>query len=171
MPHREGWLPLLPKVGGKPAKQVKPLAPTGCKLLGTVKGTKLWAGDCAGPSELRVRHPLSSPPSKQIPPLPNNSYLGRLRRRTVAPSVRVSDRPAHDSLRTNRELAGHAAATRRCHACCRGEDRQSHCTPLSVCEDRLIHINSRDLFVRYGLLDVVSSGAGRETSVCRIARV
>src|SRR5437588_5793795 len=35
-----------PKVGGKPLKQVKPLAPMGCKLVGTVKGTKhafdLW---------------------------------------------------------------------------------------------------------------------------------
>jgi len=42
-----------PKVGGKPLKQVKPLAPMGCKLVGTVKGTKLWAGDCAAASELR----------------------------------------------------------------------------------------------------------------------
>jgi len=32
--------------------QVKPKAPSGCKLVGTVRGTKLWAGDCAGP-ELR----------------------------------------------------------------------------------------------------------------------
>jgi hypothetical protein len=41
-----------PKVGGKPLKQVKQ-APMGCKLVGTVKGTKLWAGDCAAASELR----------------------------------------------------------------------------------------------------------------------
>ncbi|MGB9056685.1 MAG: hypothetical protein WCC54_30905 [Pseudolabrys sp.] len=40
-----------PKVG-KPVAQVKPKAPTGCKLVGTVRGTKLWAGDCTG-SELR----------------------------------------------------------------------------------------------------------------------
>ena len=25
----------------------------GCKLVGTVKGTKIWAGGCAGASELR----------------------------------------------------------------------------------------------------------------------
>jgi hypothetical protein len=25
----------------------------GCKLVGTVKGTKLWAGDCTAASELR----------------------------------------------------------------------------------------------------------------------
>jgi hypothetical protein len=36
-----------PQVGGKPLVQVKPHAPAGCKLVGTVKGTKLWAGDCA----------------------------------------------------------------------------------------------------------------------------
>ena len=41
-----------PKVGDKPLVQVKPGEPTGCKLVGTVKGTKLWAGDCVG-SELR----------------------------------------------------------------------------------------------------------------------
>ena len=31
-------------------------------------------------------------------------------------------------------------------------------------QDRLIHINSGDLFVRYGVFDVVSSSAGRGTS-------
>jgi hypothetical protein len=38
-----------PKVGNKQLVQVKPM---GCKLVGTVRGTKLWAGDCVG-SELR----------------------------------------------------------------------------------------------------------------------
>ena len=41
-----------PKVGSKPVVRAKPKEPTGCKLVGTVRGTKLWAGDCAGP-ELR----------------------------------------------------------------------------------------------------------------------
>ena len=41
-----------PKVGNRPLVQVKPKKPMGCKLVGTVKGTKLWAGDCVG-SELR----------------------------------------------------------------------------------------------------------------------
>ena len=41
-----------PKVGNKPLAQIKPKEPMGCKLVGTVKGTKLWAGDCVG-SELR----------------------------------------------------------------------------------------------------------------------
>lgn len=37
-----------PKVGSKPLFQVKPKQPMGCKLVGSVKGTKLWAGDCVG---------------------------------------------------------------------------------------------------------------------------
>ena len=37
-----------PKVGNKPLVQLKPKEPMGCKLVGTVKGTKLWAGDCVG---------------------------------------------------------------------------------------------------------------------------
>ena len=41
-----------PKVGNKSLVQVKPKEPMGCKLFGTVRGTKLWAGDCTG-SELR----------------------------------------------------------------------------------------------------------------------
>jgi len=41
-----------PKPGSKPLVLVKPKEPMGCKLVGTVRGTKLWAGDCAG-SELR----------------------------------------------------------------------------------------------------------------------
>ena len=41
-----------PKVGNKPLAQVKPKEPMGCKFVGTVRGTKLWAGDCTG-SELR----------------------------------------------------------------------------------------------------------------------
>jgi hypothetical protein len=41
-----------PKVGNKPLTQVKPREPMGCKLVGTVKGTKLWAGECEA-AELR----------------------------------------------------------------------------------------------------------------------
>ena len=47
-----------PKVGNKPLVQVKPKEPMGCKLVGTVKGTKLWAGDCVG-SELRGTTPAT----------------------------------------------------------------------------------------------------------------
>jgi hypothetical protein len=45
--------PKKPTVGGKPLAQAKPSPPMGCKLVGTVKGTKLWAGDCTAASELR----------------------------------------------------------------------------------------------------------------------
>ncbi len=47
-----------PKVGNKPLAQVRPKEPMGCKLVGTVKGTKLWAGDCVG-SELRGATPAT----------------------------------------------------------------------------------------------------------------
>ena len=61
-----------PKVGGKPLKQVKPLAPMGCKLVGTVKGTKLWAGDCAAASlELRGTTPATEPATPAPAPEPN----------------------------------------------------------------------------------------------------
>ena len=51
----------VPKVGGKPLKQAKPQTQMGCKLVGTVKGTKLWAGDCAAASELRGAAPTAEP--------------------------------------------------------------------------------------------------------------
>jgi hypothetical protein len=62
-----------PKVGNKPLVQVRPKEPTGCKLVGTVKGTKLWAGDCVA-SELRgsapgtETKPLSEQDIEAIPP-------------------------------------------------------------------------------------------------------
>jgi hypothetical protein len=54
-----------PTVGGKPLVQVKPSAPIGCKFVGTVSGTKLWAGDCTG-SELRTTMPADET-SKPLP--------------------------------------------------------------------------------------------------------
>jgi hypothetical protein len=47
-----------PKIGNKPLVQMKPKEPKGCKLVGTIKGTKLWAGDCVG-SELRGATPAT----------------------------------------------------------------------------------------------------------------
>jgi hypothetical protein len=52
----------LPKVGNKPLVRVRPKEPMGCKLVGTVKGTKLWAGDCVA-SELRGTAPAAEAPS------------------------------------------------------------------------------------------------------------
>ena len=59
----------LPKVGNKPLVLVKPKEPTGCKLVGTVKGTKLWAGDCLA-SGLRGATPATQTESlpEQAPP-------------------------------------------------------------------------------------------------------
>jgi hypothetical protein len=48
-----------PKVGNKSLAQAKPKEPPGCKLVGTVKGTKLWAGDCVASSELRGAAPAT----------------------------------------------------------------------------------------------------------------
>lgn len=54
-----------PKPVKRPPVQIKPQAPTGCKLVGTVKGTKLWAGDCTDAAELRGAAPTTEtgPPS------------------------------------------------------------------------------------------------------------
>ena len=52
-----------PTVRGKPIAQAKANTPIGCKLVGTVRGTKIWAGDCAGASELRSTTPAEEPSS------------------------------------------------------------------------------------------------------------
>jgi hypothetical protein len=52
---------------GKPLKQVKPSSPMGCKLVGKVKGTKIWTGDCASAPELRGTPPTAEPSA----PAPN----------------------------------------------------------------------------------------------------
>jgi hypothetical protein len=46
---------------GKPVKQVKPAVPMDCKPVGTVKGIKIWAGDCASASEVRGTLPPAEP--------------------------------------------------------------------------------------------------------------
>ena len=49
-----------PPTVGKPLVQVKPKAPVGCTLVGTVKGTKLWAGDCTASDQLRSSVPAET---------------------------------------------------------------------------------------------------------------
>ena len=64
-----------PKVGNKPLTQVKPKEPIGCKLVGTVRGTKLWAGDCVE-SELRGAAPTTdtqSLPERATGAIPSGS--------------------------------------------------------------------------------------------------
>jgi hypothetical protein len=57
--------PPPPKIANKPLAQATPKAPMGCKLVGTVKGTRLWAGDCTDAAELRGAAPTAetAPPS------------------------------------------------------------------------------------------------------------
>ena len=63
-----------PKLGNKPLVQVKPKEPVGCKLVGTVKGTKVWAGDCVASDQFRGSAPatetesLSERATRVIPP-------------------------------------------------------------------------------------------------------
>jgi hypothetical protein len=54
-----------PNAGKKPHALAKPQTPMACKLVGTVKGTKIWAGDCVDAAELRGGAPSSEvePPS------------------------------------------------------------------------------------------------------------
>lgn len=54
-----------PKAAKKPPVQLKPQAPMGCKLVGTVRGTKIWAGDCAAAAAAPEALP---PPSTAAPP-------------------------------------------------------------------------------------------------------
>ena len=50
-----------PKAAKKPAEQAKPQAPMGCKMVGTVRGTKIWAGECVAAS------PAEAPPNANPP--------------------------------------------------------------------------------------------------------
>jgi hypothetical protein len=56
-----------PKIGDKPLVQVKPKAPMGCKLIGTVQGTKLWAGNCV------ASEPSAVAPAEANQPLPERA--------------------------------------------------------------------------------------------------
>jgi hypothetical protein len=57
-----------PKLGNKPVAQVKPKQPSGCKFVGAVRGTKLWAGDCIGVELLKGTTDTSEQATSVIPP-------------------------------------------------------------------------------------------------------
>jgi len=60
-----------PKLGNKPVTPVtpvKPKEPSGCKLVGTVRGTKIWAGDCVGVELLKGTHTSPEQGTSVIPP-------------------------------------------------------------------------------------------------------
>jgi hypothetical protein len=55
-----------PSINAKRQLHAGAQEPTGCKHVGTVKGIKLWAGDCVSSNELRASAPASEaqqPPS------------------------------------------------------------------------------------------------------------
>ena len=64
----------VPNIGGKQLLQGKPKGPMGCKLVGTVRGTKLWAGECTttegggGSSATDSQPALPAQASEAIPP-------------------------------------------------------------------------------------------------------
>jgi hypothetical protein len=54
-------------ISAKPYVQTKSRAPVGCKLVGTVKGTKLWAGECTAAPELRTGTPAEESSPTSVP--------------------------------------------------------------------------------------------------------
>jgi hypothetical protein len=54
-----------PKAAAKPATQAKSHGPMGCKLVGTVRGTKLWAGDCMDATAPAAAPAETAPGQKQ----------------------------------------------------------------------------------------------------------
>lgn len=42
-----------PPTSGRPSVQAKSKQSAGCKFVGTVRGTKLWVGDCMAADQLR----------------------------------------------------------------------------------------------------------------------
>ncbi|SIO56276.1 hypothetical protein SAMN05443247_08242 [Bradyrhizobium erythrophlei] len=56
-----------------PLAQATPKAPMGCKLVGTVKGTKIWAGDCADAAGIRG----AAPTAETTPPAPGAIPTGQ----------------------------------------------------------------------------------------------
>jgi hypothetical protein len=57
-----------PAVGSRPMARVKSKEPIGCRLVGTVRGTKLWAGDCTSSNELMGTTPDTETQSPPAPP-------------------------------------------------------------------------------------------------------
>ena len=51
-----------PNPAKKPPAQAKQQAPLGCKLVGTVRGTKIWAGDCIAAAPAALDSPAVAPP-------------------------------------------------------------------------------------------------------------
>jgi hypothetical protein len=61
--------PAPSKPAKRPPVQLKPQAPMGCRLVGTVKGTKIWAGDCIAPEPAAEAPQPAPPPATSMPPM------------------------------------------------------------------------------------------------------
>ena len=57
-----------PRPATNRAVRAKPKEPTACKLVGTVRGTKLWAGDCVGVELLKGTQTSPEQGTSVIPP-------------------------------------------------------------------------------------------------------
>jgi hypothetical protein len=55
--------PKAPKPQGQPKSQTQ----MGCKLVGTARGTKIWAGDCMDAAGLRGAAPASEAAAPSLP--------------------------------------------------------------------------------------------------------
>jgi|SRR3954452_11462439 len=62
-----------PRAAKRPPAQVKPQAAMGCKLVGTVRGTKIWAGDCTAAATAAETPPPPSPVGAAPPPSDDNA--------------------------------------------------------------------------------------------------
>jgi len=62
-----GFAQSAPTASRNPSVQAKSKQAADCKFVGTVRGTKLWAGDCTAPNQLRSSLPAaeSNAPSLQ----------------------------------------------------------------------------------------------------------
>ena len=62
-----GFAQSAPTASKNPSVQAKSKQAVDCKFVGTVRGTKLWAGDCTAPDQLRSSLPAaeSNAPSLQ----------------------------------------------------------------------------------------------------------
>ena len=56
-----------PPKAAKSQAQSKPQTPMGCKLVGTVRGTKIWAGECTDTAGLRGAAPTAETALPSLP--------------------------------------------------------------------------------------------------------
>ena len=71
-----------PRIGDKPLVQVKPKGPTGCKAVGRVNGTKLWAdvwSELSGSISVTETQSLSERATAVVSPVRTSDCLDQRR--------------------------------------------------------------------------------------------